>query len=161
MTDAANEKRDESARFEVWMDATRAWWRKWSPEERAACSQRQIADMMREAFEAGFNTNEPAPQGNKAVSASADYSAPSGGSLPNTPGPAAAGSPLTEEKGPDWKAAYWRLSKNLDIGNLADYDDELASEVRELREKAQPSPQRAKLDEDPIGELIKERDQWT
>lgn len=55
-SEAANEKRDESARFEVWMDATRAWWRAWGREEPAACSQAQIGDMMREAFEAGFNT---------------------------------------------------------------------------------------------------------
>src|SRR3990167_1624174 len=62
MSDAANEKREESARFEVWMDAARPWWRKWSTENRAACSAAQIADMMREAFEAGFNTGSALPE---------------------------------------------------------------------------------------------------
>jgi hypothetical protein len=55
---AANEKREEASHFEVWMDATRAWWRQWDREEQAACSQAQIGDMMREAFEAGFNTGQ-------------------------------------------------------------------------------------------------------
>jgi hypothetical protein len=55
-SEPANEKREEYVRFETWMDATRAWWRRWSPDALASCSQAQIADMMREAVEAGFNT---------------------------------------------------------------------------------------------------------
>ena len=43
-------------KWQVWMDATRAWWRSWSTTEQAACNQAQVADMMREAFEAGYNT---------------------------------------------------------------------------------------------------------
>lgn len=35
-----------------------------------------------------------------------------------------------------WVSAYWSITKNMDLGKLADYDDELASNVRELRAEA-------------------------
>lgn len=35
-----------------------------------------------------------------------------------------------------WPSRYWHITKNMNMGNLADYDDELASEVREARNEA-------------------------
>ena len=38
--------------FLAWMDKKRPWWRNWKRNERAACNQAQIADMMAEAWNA-------------------------------------------------------------------------------------------------------------
>lgn len=38
--------------FERWMDKQRPWWRKWTDDERAACTPVAVAQFMREAWNA-------------------------------------------------------------------------------------------------------------
>lgn len=37
----------------------------------------------------------------------------------------------------EWARAYWEITKNLNMGELSDYDDELASNVQERRQFAE------------------------